>query len=130
MREEVKGAFDALGLLLVFVTVFFGLAYPAISSALGEPTPAPEKPTERKHLRHRIRRVFFSWCFPVLVIDALSLTILFPVLRDAVRSHALGYSGSNVGVNTFVMIFALLAGLFLWSVVLTVRLAAHWRKAR
>ena len=115
--QEIKQAFDAISLLLVFVTVFFDLKYKIIQLDLKEKIPAGDK--EKKHLQDKLVQSLFINCGLLAGVNGVITYMFAPMIVKLVQNvgfalwHFDFMRTAFVAISIFTLIF------FIWSILLT-----------
>lgn len=122
LSTDIKTAFDALGLILVFVTVLFGLRYGPLARDLDTTTPPREVEHQRMRYRRMLWRSLSTNCLPLVVVNSAAVLILLPVLVEIVHHGDWSLSIDALAQNTFLFIFGMISVFFGWSLYLTYRL--------
>ena len=79
----ILDTFQAVGIIIVFVTLLFGMKYTAIVNALTEE--CPEGPKAKSSLKRRLRSSIATDCLPVLFLTSISLHVLLPLAVEILR---------------------------------------------
>lgn len=120
LDQEIQTAFQATSLILVFVTVLFGLRYPQIQRDIGKETPVGEKAKAR--LREDLWKSLLVNCTPLLVINGAASYLFSPLLVRVVRGSRFEVWSFDFSRTSFVFIALLVLVFFLWSCYLAAQL--------
>lgn len=120
LAQEIQAAFQVISLILVFVTVFFGLRYSRINEHLGEVTPAGEKAKER--LRRKLKESLLINCAPLLVVNGIATYLFLPLFVRVLKRMHLELWDFSFTYYSFIFIVLLIFIFFLWSVYLAAKL--------
>lgn len=120
LNQEINTAFQATSLLLVFVTVLFGLRYPKILDNIKEEIPAG--PDAKKKHKERLRRSLLSDCGPILIISGVISYLFLPLFVKVCSESHFELWDFDFARTSFFIIALLVFIVFLWSVSLIVRL--------
>lgn len=120
LTQEIQTAFQAISLILVLVTVFFGLRYGRIRDNLAEQMPAG--PEARKQLRRRLVASLLTNCTPLLLINGTASYLFAPLfVRVLMESHVELWDFSFT-YTSFVFIALLVFAFCVWAGYLAVQL--------
>lgn len=120
LESEITTAFQATSLLLVFVSVLFGLRYPQIRADIN--TEIPEGAKAKKSHRRLLRNSIVLNCLPVVLVTGMTFYLFLPtLLRIWESSHFEPWHFSFVWTS-FVLVAMLVLLTFVWSVGLGVQL--------
>jgi len=129
ISSRVGDVFDSISVLLVFVSVLFGVRYPEIQKELDGNPPAAGGGTTQKEYQKGILTTFLIRCIPVLVLSGVIAFIFTPLTLDVLRSTDVDLGDFDPILTAFVVICLLLWSLFIWAIVLAIRVFCKWWKA-
>lgn len=125
ISRDIASTFQALGLLLVFVSALFAIRYPeAITLVQGE-VPGSDRPRERARMKNEIRSFLKGKWLPLAAINGVSIYPFLPLAIRVCVSSRVHLWDFDVERTSFIVVFALLLGAFVWVVVTGIML---WRK--
>jgi len=128
--QSIKEAFDALGLILVFVFVLFDVKYPQILKDLDRQPPPPGRELDRSSYRKDLRRSLLRNSLPLIVIDGVMLYLLLPLTVRVLQTSRLELWNFDFQRASFLAVALFIAVFFLWSIGLGVELLQRISKAR
>ena len=120
INEEIRLAFDAMSLLLVFVTVLFDIRYKVIQKEIEKSIPEGDK--AKKQLRRELIRGILINSAPLVVITGGISYLFSPLLRKVIEQSKLNIWNFDFFSSSFVFIVLLIFLFFLWSCYLTILL--------
>ena len=120
INEEIRLAFDAMSLLLVFVTVLFDIRYKVIQKEIEKSIPEGDK--AKKQLRRELIRGILINSAPLVVITGGISYLFSPLLRKVIEQSKLNIWNFDFFRSSFVFIVLLIFLFFLWSCYLTILL--------
>jgi hypothetical protein len=123
LRGQALDSLQTLTIFVAFVTVLFGLRYPAIAAALGKPLSGPEKPIARENEKKELRRLFWSQCAPLALLVGAPAYLFLPLSVRIVNASSFSLWDFDTLKTGFVLLTAYLAVFFGWSFYLSIRLA-------
>ncbi len=126
LADQIKASFDALGLILVFVTVIFGVKYSAIWNDIRSPIPDPARKMDRRNHRRRLWHTFFTGCAPLFVITGAAWFLLLPLFVHVAGESFHPWS-LTVTRNAFLFVAGMTGVFFAWSAGFAI--AILWRIA-
>lgn len=131
-RQLIQDSLSALSVVLVFVTVLFGIKYPLIVSDF--------KPRDVRGSgalvdeRKRLVKSFFGNTIPVVVSNVAAFLIILPLTIQFVRDGSFSLLGPDILPNLFLFISIWQLVLAAWSLYLfghaLVTIGLHGRNAR
>lgn len=130
LAERVADVLSGVGLLLVFVIALFDLSYQRIQSALEGRAPGADRPVERRRYRVELREVLIRRAAPPTVVSGVVAYALAPLVQDVIASTELELWDFDELLTIFVLLYLLIVGFAVWSLVLLIRVAAKLRRAR
>lgn len=123
LRGQALDSLQALTIFVAFVTVLFGLRYPAIAAALGKPLSGSDKPIARENEKKELRRLFWSQCAPLALLAGAPAYLFLPLSVRIVRESSFSLWDFDTLKTGFVLLTGYLAVFFGWSLYLSIRLA-------
>lgn len=121
LGKELESAFNAISVLLAFVTVFFGMKYPQITKVLEDELPLG-KPKQLQNIRKKyIFFLIFQWS-PVIILTFVSWYILMPLFLKVVASSTFRLVNFDFLRTALIFVWLLFLAFFLGSVFLAVKL--------
>lgn len=130
LRQEILDGFQAASLLLVFVVMLFTLRYPTIITAIEKELPDVAKVAERQRVARELRGVLWAQCVPPAVVSFAAVCLMTPLAIRAVTASAFWSWTSGFLEKTYVFITILNWAVFVWTVILGVRLACRVRSVQ
>ena len=128
LNEQIQTAFEAISLILVFVTVLFGLRYPQIQSDIQ--SSIPEGPKAKQRYRKTLWQSLMVNGVPLLLINGVASYLFLPLFVRVLRESRLNLWNFDFTRTSFVLIALLVFVFFLWSGYLTIRLLTRILKSR
>lgn len=119
LTDQIKASFDALGLILVFITVIFGVKYSAIWNDIRSKVPDPARKIDRRNHRRQLWRTFFTGCAPLFIITGAAWIMLLPLFVHVARMPFHPWD-LNVTQNAFLFVAGMTGLFFAWSAGFTV----------
>lgn len=102
LDSSLENAFDAISLLLVFVTILFGIQYPRVVAALDEDI-LKDRPRElEKQQKKLIRLLIFKWT-PVVFLTFLCAYSMMPLAIKTIVYSDLNLIDFDLLRTAFVM---------------------------
>jgi hypothetical protein len=115
--QEIQSAFQAISLILVFVTVLFGLRYGRINENLAETIPAGQ--IAQKRLKRKLKESLLINCVPLLVINGGASYLFLPLFLRVIQEMQFKPWDFSFSYCSFISIVLLIFAAFIWSVLLT-----------
>lgn len=128
LTDEIERAFDATGLILVFVTVWFGLSVQAVHGELELGIPAGSH--ARKERRRKIMRTFLIHCAPLLAAYATTAYLFLPITTSIIEESEFSVWDFDFQRTAFVIVHFTLVLFLAYSVWLARRLGRKWLMTR
>ena len=119
-----------VSLLLVFLSVLFGLKFTPVSQLIAEAVPDAVKRDERAALRKRIREAYVTHLLPVFAPALILAAILAPPALRIITSARFPASAYNLVETLFVLVELSIVATLAWCIVAAMRLKAKSDKAR
>jgi hypothetical protein len=123
LRGQALDSLQALTIFVAFVTVLFGLRYPAIAAALAKPLSGSDRPIARENEKKELRRLFWSQCAPLTLLSGAPAYLFLPLSVRIVRESSFSLWDFDTLKTGFVFLTGYLAVFFGWSLYLSTRLA-------
>lgn len=127
IEDQIREASDMMSLILVFVTILFGVRYPQIQDDLAEEVPAGEA-ARRRH-RAKLRRSLMVNALPLLLVAGISTFLFVPLSLQIGEHYTMSLNDFNLVVSAFVFLTSLIAILFAWSLILAGKLVNRMTKS-
>ncbi len=121
LRREILDIFQAIGLLLVFMTIFFGMKYPQIVDALNTNAPI-DKPKDLKQYKANLSLSFVTNCLPLIVFILLSSIVVLPLAKAIIGSNGLQIWSYESLQLAYILITLWILLLLVWVVILSGRM--------
>jgi hypothetical protein len=129
LDQEIRYAFDATSLLLVFVAVLFGTRYPQITEDL-QLRPIGGGAHAKQKLRDHLARSLFVNCLPLAVVNGVVFYLFLPLVARIVGESRFDPWGFDFARTAFLVVAGLVLVFFVWSVFLAVRFGGRIREFR
>ena len=128
--QQIHGSFDAISLILVFVSVVFGIKYPAIWGDLRSTAPPAAQPMARTTYRRRLLRRLLADALPLVVLTACAWLLFLPLFVHVAAAEPFHAWNRDVTDNAFLLIAGLTGIFFIWSLGLSLGLVAKMLGSR
>lgn len=128
LRQNILDAFQAISLLLVFVTMLFTLRYPAIVTDLNEETPSGLR--ARRKLADKLTRGFWMNAAPIILLDGAALYLLLPLAVEIIRSGTLMPWNADLLLRAYIFVVFWIGAFLVWSSLLGFRLVRKILRVR
>lgn len=125
-RDLILDTFQAVGIIVVFVTLLFDMKYPVITRALERE--CPEGTKAKLRFKKELRIHIMTDCLPVLFLTLVSFYILLPVAVEVFVRGEIRIWSHDVLPLAYVAITFWVFGIFVWAVLLTGSLVFKSRK--
>lgn len=126
LRDQVLQTSDALNLLLVFLSILFGIRYGEIIACLKEEIPAGLRSACR--LRSRVITILCTGCLPATLISLLATYLFLPLTCEVLTTYRFSPWRFDPVISGFVLIEAIMMALTLWMLVLSGKVINKWRQ--
>lgn len=115
ITDQIKASFDALGLILVFITVLFGVKYSTIWEDLKSTIPDPARRIDRRQHRQRLWKSIMSGCAPLFVVTGAAWTLFLPLFIHVAGDEPFHPWNRDVTQNAFLFVAGMTGIFFVWS---------------
>lgn len=129
LNRIILDTFQAISIILVFVTVFFSVKYPIIVEIIREDVPK-RKPIDYQKFINRIKQSFVVDCLPLLFLVSVSFYILLPLAVKIIRSGEILFWSYEVLTMAYLAITMWVFLLLLWVLNLTYKLITKFIQSR
>ena len=107
--NDIANAFQALSVLLVFVTLLFSMKYSEFEEDTNlDNFPDSKKPDASRQYRNKIKTNFIKHLFPVLVISFLCSYLVTPSVYKIIISSSISFINFDFFRTAFVLFSFLL----------------------
>jgi len=130
LAQSVEVAFNGMSLLLVFITVLFGIRYPTAIEFLNSPDGDPEKAYETRRRREKLGLFLIGQWTPLVVLSGIASYLLAPLATAIVATSRFSVWNFDIALTTYVFITMLLLMSFIWATALGLGLLAKWRRLK
>jgi hypothetical protein len=113
--QEIKDSFDALTLILVFVTVLFGIKYPNIWKDIRSQAPPDVQPIARKNYRVALQHRLLTDSIPLVTVTGCAWFLFLPLFIHVAADEPFHPWSTDVTQNAFLFIAGLTGVFFVWS---------------
>lgn len=124
----ILNTFEAIGVILVFVTLLFSMKYPVVVEILELECPEGEK--AKKRFKSRLKRSIVTDCLPVLFLAATSFYVLLPLAVEILCRGKISLWGLDMLPLAYLIITLWLFVLTIWTVFLTYKVIRKIRGIR
>jgi len=129
LGKELESAFNAISVLLAFVTVFFGMRYPQIMILLEKELPMG-RPKELGVTNKRLTSfLIFQWS-PVIFLTGISWYILMPLFIRVATESSFSLLHFDLLRTALVFVWLLFLAFLLGSIFLAVKLFIKIHKCK
>lgn len=122
INQSIQIAFQATQLILVFVTILFGLYYPQIQKAILQSIPKGNRIKERMELRNKLVQIIKEKCVPLLLINGIASYLFLPLFIQVVSESNLKLWNFDFARTSYVFIALLIFVFFIWTIYLSINL--------
>lgn len=122
IAESISGTFDVLNILLVFLSVIFGITYNEAVRLLDASIPDAAKVRERQIARKNIRRFLLVKWLPLVVTTAGTTYIFLPLAVRVLATSQLHFWDFDIQRTSFILVFILLVIALIWMLAILVQL--------
>ena len=105
-----------VSVLLVFISVLFGVKYQSIAATLRQEIPDADRGGERRALRRRQAQCIFADVLPVALPAALLGLILLPPTVRILTTNMLTHPSDDLVPTVFVLVEAFVVAGAIWSI--------------
>lgn len=128
INSLIESSFDAVSVLLVFVTVLFSLRYPEIKKLLDEPLQT-DKPIALKRQKKAIKNdLFYKW-LPVVFLNFVIVYLLTPLAIKTIINSKVAIINFDFIKTSLVLIWYLNIALLLSSIYLLFQILIKLKKS-
>jgi len=121
LKQIILDAMQATSVILVFVTLLFGLKYSIIKADIEKEVPGAGE-IAKKNEKQRLKSSFIVNCLPQLILFGVSSYIFLPLTVKIIQSSKFDLWNFDVLSTAFVSVVLWVWALFLWSLWLSVKL--------
>ncbi|MGF3106082.1 hypothetical protein [Rossellomorea sp. DUT-2] len=121
LNSILNDSFDAISILLVFVTVLFGIRYPEIKMVLDEPLET-DKPKALERQKKNIKNVLLIKWIPVLAMSFIVVYSMTPLAFNTISQSSISFFNFDFIRTAFVFIWYFNIAFLLVSILLSVKL--------
>ena len=130
--EEIQSIILAISrfisLILVFVTVLFGIRYPQVQADIKEEIPAGQKAKDR--LRARLSKRLYIDMAPMLLITFFSSYLFLPLMIRIFNAYEFKLWDFDIVITAFVFITICIWFFFGWALLLSLKLMLRINKCK
>lgn len=120
IKENIKEIYDALSILLVFVTVIFDLKYSKVSEVLAKPR-ARTKEKIKDQIKELKKMLLEEWLI-VTVIFSVICYIMSPMAIDIVCNYDIKIFDFDIALTVYMVIFVIVTYFTAYVIWIEVRL--------
>jgi hypothetical protein len=118
ISQNIKDAFDSIGLILVFIFVLFDIQYPKIIKDLNKETPLAERSQDVENYRSQLFTGFMKNSFPMIFVNCSVLYLLLPLTIKVLQTSPLKLWEFDFLRTSLIFVFLFVSFFFIWSVYL------------
>lgn len=123
LHSQILDSLQTLTIFVAFVTVLFGIRYVQISRGLQSELPGSNKPTARNDAKADLRRLFWSQCIPLVVLNAIPAYIFLPLTLSIMENSTVNIWHFDTLETGFFFLAVYLIFFSLWCIYLGLRIA-------
>lgn len=128
LSQEIIKAFQAISLILIFITMLFTMRYKAIIDMINEDIPVGPKDRMRK--KRELKIGFLSCCFPIITLSGVSFYILFPLSIEIISKYRFSIWNFKLLPTSYIFIVIWIGFIFFWSFALGFKLVKKIQSIR
>lgn len=113
--------FNAISILLVFVTVLFSIRYPEIKEVLDEPL-QKDKPKALKRQKNKIKKDLFSKWLPVVILNLIVVYTMTPLAFKTLVQSSLSLLNFDFIRTTFILVWYFIIAFSISSLTILIKL--------
>lgn len=121
LNTLLNDSFDAISILLVFVTVLFSIRYPEIKTVLEEPL-LTGKPKALERQKKNIKSVLLIKWLPVVTINFIVVYSMIPLAINIISQSTISFFNFDFIRTAFILIWYLNIAFFIMSILLLSKL--------
>jgi hypothetical protein len=129
LNSILNDSFDAISILLVFVTVLFSIRYPEIKAVLDEPLQT-DKPIALERQREKIKSELLIKWIPVTTLNFIVVYSLTPLALKTINQSKLSLFNFDFIRTAFILIWYFIIAFFLGSIFILVKLICKIRECK
>lgn len=129
LNELIENTFDAISIMLVFVTVLFSIRYPEMKKILEEQL-EKDKPIKFKRQKRRIKsELFYKW-LPVIVLNFIVVYTLAPLAIKTIISSELALIHFDFIRTSFVLIWYVSIAFLISSLLIFIKILFRLKRTK
>ncbi len=118
---QLKESFSIISLILVFALLLFDIRYPQVHKELEKNVPDKNLISDRKFFRKKLWDSLLK-IFVLILIYGMLIYLFLPLLVSVLQNSKIEFWNFEFIRTAFIIVFCLIAGFFLWSLHLAIRL--------
>jgi hypothetical protein len=118
---EIEKYFQAISLILVFVTIFFSLVYSKIEKNRNNDIPPLNQIKERQKQKDLLAKDLAIYCFPLVLLNGFSFYLMSPLAIKIVSISKFMVWDFDFMRTAYILITLLIGAYFLGSLSLLVK---------
>jgi hypothetical protein len=118
--DEILVFSDSINLILIFITVLFGIRYPQIIEDLKREIPSGTK--AKKRIKDQLITSLALKCLPNILISLFSCYLFLPSVIKVLNEYEFDFWGFDFAITAFMFITFMIFFFFVWSCFLFVKL--------
>lgn len=128
INKEILNVFQAASIILVFVTLLFGVKYPIIVSELEKEFPLGKKAINKE--KKRLRKVIIIHCIPQLIIFGLASYLFTPLAVKVLKVSTISFWNFDFLKTAYIFSFTWCWTMFFWSLYLALQIVRKIKRAK
>ncbi|PEQ84667.1 hypothetical protein CN481_22125 [Bacillus sp. AFS006103] len=129
LNSILNDSFDAISILLVFVTVLFSIRYPEIKTVIDEPL-QNDKPKALERQKKGIRSALLIKWIPVTALNFIVVYSMTPLALNTISKSTLSLFNFDFIRTTFILIWYFNIAFFISSIIILVKLFCKIRECK
>ncbi|MFP7335198.1 hypothetical protein SFC23_17785 [Shouchella clausii] len=121
LNLTLNDTFNAISILLVFVTMLFSIRYPEIKEILDEPLQT-DKPKALERQKIKVKRDLFSKWLPVVILNLIVVYTMTPLAFKTLVQSSLSLLNFDFIRTTFILIWFFIIVFSTSSIILLLKL--------
>lgn len=130
LDKSLTDALQVVSVLLVFLSVLFGMTFQRTGVALSEREPGPEQPKDRRSFRQMLSRSIRDVAVAVGFPSLLLALLLGPDAVRIVARSRFAYPNFDLVPTLFFVVELFVVAVVVWCLVVSLQLASRIRRAR
>lgn len=122
---DIQNAFSGMQLILIFVTILFGIRYQQIQNELERDYSEINKLDKLKTIDSELKQKLITHCLPLVIINGFVIFLFYKIFKQILVESGYYFWNYNFIQSSFFFVTIMIIIFFIWSIILSLKMFKH-----